>query len=113
MGMTSGSRPSARTGEGDARGAGPEAGPHAREWLGPRGKQRKRFGPGVREKGLGRAVDNGPEREEGAGPQGKGKGVCGLGWCGFWIAMGLGLSFVLGWVLSPISILFLKQAKKV
>ena len=27
---------------------------------------------------------------------GKGKRVCGLGWCGFWVAMGLGLSFVLG-----------------
>ena len=39
---------------------------------------------------------------------GKGKRVCGLGWCGFWVAMGLGLSFVLGFLsISPF--LFLIQ----
>ena len=37
-----------------------------------RGEEGKRVGPGVRGKGLGRAGGNGPEREEGAGPQGKG-----------------------------------------
>ena len=41
---------------------------------------------------------------------GKGKRVCGLGWCGFWVAMGLGLSFVLGFLsISPF--LFLIQTK--
>ena len=38
-----------------------------------------------------------PAEPGGVGRAVRGKGVCGLGWCGFWVAMGLGLSLILGW----------------
>ena len=53
------------------------------------GKERKRFGPGVRKR-VGPRGWIGPEREEGAGPQGKGKGFAG------WAGVGFGLLWV--WV---------------
>ena len=66
--------------------------------------------------GLGRARSLGRASLAWVGPcgggkelgPGEGKRVCGLGWCGFWVAMGLGLSFVLGFLsISPF--LFLIQ----
>ena len=57
---------------------------------------------------VGRAGGSGPSERGVSWAAGEGKKVCGLGWCGFWVAMGLGLSFVLGFLsISPF--LFLIQ----
>jgi len=105
-----------RPGREGARGAGPRGlngGRRARAWenlvaeLGPRGERKEEVWARGEEKGWAARVDRARERG-GSWAAGEGKRVCGLGWCGFWVAMGLGLSFVLGFLsISPF--LFLIQ----
>ena len=105
-----------RPGREGARGAGPRGlngGRRARAWenlvaeLGQRRERKEEVWARGEEKGWAARVDRDRERG-GSWAAGEGKRVCGLGWCGFWVAMGLGLSFVLGFLsISPF--LFLIQ----